>query len=44
MSPGPLNPLEAFLDKVGRAALPFITPQTCALAALLIFIPTRARA
>jgi len=37
MNPAPLNPLEAFLDEVGRAALPFITPQTCALAALLIF-------
>ncbi|HSG39268.1 MAG TPA: hypothetical protein VLE27_06490 [Thermoanaerobaculia bacterium] len=38
MSPGPLNPLETFLDSVGRATLPFITPQTCALAALMIFV------
>jgi len=38
MIPGPSNPLEDFLDAVGRATLPFITPQTCALAALFIFI------
>jgi hypothetical protein len=37
MTPGPLTPLEAVLDAAGRATLPFITPQTCALAALLTF-------
>lgn len=31
MTSASLNPLEAFLDRVGRVALPFITPQTCAL-------------
>lgn len=38
MTSASLNPLEAVLDAVGRSALPFITPQTCALAALLIFV------
>ena len=38
MTSASLNPLEAFLDAVGRFALPFITPQTCALAALPIFL------
>lgn len=37
MTSAPLNPLEAALDAVGRATLPFISPQTCALAALLTF-------
>jgi hypothetical protein len=37
MTSGSLNTLEAALDVVGRVVLPFISPQTCALAALLTF-------
>jgi hypothetical protein len=38
MNPAPLSPLEAYLDKVGRAAIPFFTPQSFTLAAFLMFL------
>jgi hypothetical protein len=34
----PLTPLEAFLDQFSRACLPFVTAQTCALFAFVVFI------